>query len=188
MQQKIAAENSIRTGRRPKCDQWWTDFNNRLDKIIWPLYNVAHAGPGGGTEDNLHRQEPEVLLGNARELEIDPTNVEIRPFLAKPLIMPSSYDGKTSWDDYQLQFELIAESNGWNVFTMAIYLATSLSGCAQAVLTDLNANLRRNYKALSDVLSLQFVKGRKMEVLRSKLKSHLRGKDESLPQLAQAIQ
>ena len=31
--------------------------------------------------------------------------------------------------------------------------------CAQAVLTDLNANLRRKYKALSDVLSLQFVNG-----------------------------
>ena len=117
-----------------------------------------------------------------------PTNVENRPSLAKPLITPSPYDGKTSWDDYQVQFELIAELNGWNTSTMAIYLAASLSGCAQAVLTDLDASSRRNYKALRDALSLRFGNGGKMEVFRSQLKSRIRGKDESLPELAQAIQ
>ena len=117
------------------------------------------AGPRGEPENNLHSREPEVLSGNAREPEIVPTNVENHPSLAKPLIMPSPYDGKTSWDDYQAQFELIAELNGWNTSTMAIYLAVSLSGCAQAVLTDLDANSRRNYKALRDVLSLRWENG-----------------------------
>ena len=111
-----------------------------------------------------------------------------RPSLAKPLITPSPYDEKSSWDDYQVQFELIAELNGWNTSTMAIYLAASLSDSAQAVLTDLDANSRRNYKALRDALSLRFGNGEKMEVFRSQLKSRVRGKDESLPELAQSIQ
>ena len=114
--------------------------------------------------------------------------MENRPSLAKPLIAPSPYDGKTSWDDYQVEFELIVELNGWNTSTMAIYLAASLSGCAQAALTDLAASSRRYYKALKDALSLRFGHGGKMEVFRSQLKSRVRGKDESLTELAQAIQ
>ena len=163
---------------------------DRLDEKIWRLDNASRAGPGGEPEDNLHGREPEVLSGNARarEPEIVPTNVENRPSLTKPLITPSPYDGKTSWDDYQVQFELIAELNGWNTSRMAIYLAASLSGCAQAVLTDLDANSRRNYKALRDALSLRFGNGGKMEMFRSQLKSRVRGKDESLPELAQSIQ
>ena len=150
---------------------------DQLDEKMWRL-----------NQNDLYGREPEVLSGNARELEIVPTNVENRPSLTKPLITPSPYDGKTSWDDYQVQFELIAELNGWNTCTMAIYLAASLSGCAQAVLTDLDANSRRNYKALRDALSLRFGNAGKMELFRSQLKSRIRGKDESLPELAQAIQ
>ena len=161
---------------------------DRLDEKIWRLDTAARARPGGEPEDDLHGIEPEVLPGDAREPEIGRRNVENRPLLAKPLITPSPYDGKTSWDDYQVQFELIAELNGWNTSTMAIYLAASLSGCAQAVLTDLDANSRRNYQALKEALSLRFGYGGKMEVFRSQLKNRARGKDESLPELAQAIQ
>ena len=113
--------------------------------------------------------------------------MENRPLSAKPLITPSPYDGKTSWDDYQVQFELISELNGWNTATMAIYLVASLSGCAQVGLADLDANSRRNYQALTEALSLRFGNGGKMEVFGSQLKS-TRGKDESLPELAQSIQ
>ena len=87
-----------------------------------------------------------------------------------------------------MRTELIAELNRWNTSAMAIYLATSLSGCAQAVLSELDASLRRNYKALSDALSLRFGNGGKIQVFRSQLKSCVRGKDESHPELAQAIQ
>ena len=47
--------------------------------------------------------------------------------------------------------------------TIVIYLAASLSGCAraQAMLTDLDENSRRNYKAFRDALSLRFSNGGK---------------------------
>ena len=63
---------------------------------------------------------------------------------------------------------------------MAIYLAASLPGYAQAVLTDLDASSIRNYKVLRDALSLRLGNGGEMEVFRSQLKSRIRGKDESL--------
>ena len=71
---------------------------------------------------------------------------------------------------------------------MAIYLAVSLLGCAQAVLTDLDGNSRINYQAFREALLLWFGNGGKMEVFRSQLKSSVRGKDELLPELAQTIQ
>lgn len=55
-------------------------------------------------------------------------------------------------------------------------------------MTDLDKNSRRGYQALRDALLLQFDNSGKMEVFRSKLKSHVRGKDESLPELTQLIQ
>ena len=106
--------------------------------------------------------------------------MENRPSWAKLLITHALYDGKTSWDDYQVQLELTAKLNGWNTSLMAIYLAACLSGCSQAVLTDLDASSRRNYKVLRNALSLRFGNGGKMEVFRSQLKSRVRGKDESL--------
>ena len=44
----------------------------------------------------------------------------------KPRIRPSPYDGVSSWDDYRTQLELVAELNGWDGRTKAIYLAASL--------------------------------------------------------------
>ena len=47
---------------------------------------------------------------------------------------------------------------------MAIYLAPSLSGCAQAMLTDLDKNSRKKCKALGGTLLLWFGNSGKMEV------------------------
>lgn len=32
----------------------------------------------------------------------------------KPLVQPAAYDGSDPWDDYKVQFELVAEINGWD--------------------------------------------------------------------------
>uniref|UniRef100_A0A8W8N040 Uncharacterized protein n=1 Tax=Magallana gigas TaxID=29159 RepID=A0A8W8N040_MAGGI len=41
---------------------------------------------------------------------------------------PANYDGKTSWSDYLIQFEIIAELDKWDSLTKAYELATSLKG------------------------------------------------------------
>ena len=62
---------------------------NQLDENVWGLDNVVHVGPGCDLEGDLQGWEP----------EIGHTDVENSPLLAKPLIMHSMYNGKTSWDD-----------------------------------------------------------------------------------------
>ena len=71
---------------------------------------------------------------------------------------------------------------------MAIFFASSLSGPAQAILTDLDGDSRREYYALIGAVSLRFRTGAKKELLRSQLRNRVRGKEETLPELAQAIQ
>ena len=141
---------------------------------------MTHAGPGGELEDNLNGWEVEVLSENAWEPEIGKTTP-----LAKPLIKPSLYDGKdvlgwlssSIWTDCRIK---------WLEYVNNSYLP-----CHEFVrvcVTDLDKNSRRGYQALRDALLLQFDNSGKMEVFRSKLKSHVRGKDESLPELTQLIQ
>lgn len=80
-----------------------------LDEKIWRLGNAAHAGAGGELEDDLRGREPEVLPESSREPKISHTIVENLSLTAKPLVTPSPYNGKMSWDDYRAQFEQIAE-------------------------------------------------------------------------------
>ena len=96
-----------------------------------------------------------------REPEVRREEIGSSRILERPLISPTQFDGKLSWDYYQVQFELIAELNGLNTSVMAIFLAASLTGPAQAVLTDLDEDARRDYYALKGALSLRFGTGGK---------------------------
>ena len=123
----------------------------------------------------------------ACEPGIDQRGDRNRRFPEKPLISPAPFDGKSAWDDYRVQFELIADLNGWDEATKAIYLAASLQGSAQAILADLDGYARRNYRALTEALSTRFSNDGQTQLFRTQLKHRARGKDESLPELAEAI-
>ena len=55
------------------------------------------------------------------------------------------YDGKTSWKDYLVQFELAARANKWDKATSAVRLACSLRGSAQSLLSDITPDVRYDY-------------------------------------------
>ena len=106
----------------------------------------------------------------------------------KPLVRPSTFDGKGSWEDYQAQFNIVAKLNDWtDDQSKATYLAVSLSGAARAVLGDLSEAERKNYEVLVKALDSRFGAGNQTEMHRATLRSRCRQKEESLPELAQAI-
>lgn len=53
---------------------------------------------------------------------------------------PAISDG-TNWEDYLVQFELVAAINHWDETEIAFELETSLRGPAQSVLTDLRPEM-----------------------------------------------
>ena len=83
---------------------------------------------------------------------------------------PATYDGQSSLQDYLVQFELLAEINGWDDFTKAMELATSLRGQAQGVLSDLRPDLRRDYSALVNALTARFEPVNQTELYRAQMK------------------
>ena len=52
---------------------------------------------------------------------------------------PAPFDGRTAWDAYRTQFELLAEINRWNEVEKATFLAISLKGSALMILSNLPA-------------------------------------------------
>lgn len=105
----------------------------------------------------------------------------------KPLVRPAAYDGSEPWDDYKVQFELVAEINGWDDIRKSMFLASSLRGAAQGVLADLEPGKRRSYVELSTALSRRFGSENRTELFRVQLKNLVRKRDQSLPELAQYI-
>jgi len=100
---------------------------------------------------------------------------------------PATYDGKTSWHDYLVHFEMIAEINGWDETMMVMELATGLRDAAQGVLSDLEISQRRDYHHLVAALTARFEPENQAEMFRAQLKSRVRGRGEPLGQLAQEI-
>lgn len=55
---------------------------------------------------------------------------------------PDTYNGRSSWEDYLTQFELIAELNRWDDYTKAMCLTAHLQGEAEAALANISPTLR----------------------------------------------
>ena len=99
----------------------------------------------------------------------------------------AKYDGKTSWEDYHVQFELVAALNGWDEETKALELATSLRGTAQSILADLDPDKRTDYQALVSALSARFEPEHQADMYLAEIRTRTRLKSESLPELGQVM-
>ena len=111
-----------------------------------------------------------------------PVNVNYG-YRSSDFIKVAMYDGKSSWQDYSVQFELAAQANGWDRNTRAIRLACSLRGSAQALLSDITPEIRQNYDRLVTTLTERFEPQNQCELFKAQLKHRIR-KDERLPELA----
>ncbi|KAK7505142.1 hypothetical protein BaRGS_00003712 [Batillaria attramentaria] len=112
----------------------------------------------------------------------DSTSSDVRP--KRKL---DSYDGKTSWKEYHVQFEMFADAHGWSDRQKAIELATSLKNQAVGVLATLEPCHRYNYDALVAALEARFEPRHQTEMHRAGLRVRTRKRGESLTDLAHDI-
>ena len=98
------------------------------------------------------------------------------------------FDGKTSWEVFQVQFDIAAEMNGWRVEDKAVFLATPLEGKAALVLGNLSDRKRRNYKTLVSALTIRFGMAHQSDLARAKLKCRAKSKEESMLDLAESVE
>ena len=103
-----------------------------------PPYNipVSHSNPGQDSGGDL--------WNHASGSGFSDSQVTSR---RKPKQM-SNYDGKSNWNDYLVQFQIVARLNHWSEEEKAMELATSLVGQARGVLSDMSEQDRLDYGAL----------------------------------------
>jgi hypothetical protein len=100
---------------------------------------------------------------------------------------PATYDGRSDWQDYFVQFEMVAELNNWGEKTKALELATNLRGVALGILSDLRPEHRMSYRHLISALQARFEPTNQSELYRTQIKNRIRKKDEALTELAQDV-
>ena len=112
----------------------------------------------------------------------------MEPEQKRPIQKPPSFDGKSLWEPYIAQFEVVAGMNQRNDDQKGNHLATSLKGSVLTVLGNLATDTRQGCKALVAVLKSRFRAAHQQELHRTKFKSRLRRREESLQELAEDIE
>ena len=101
---------------------------------------------------------------------------------------PPPFDGRSPWDAYKLQFEMLATVNHWSDAEKATYLAVSLRGSALTVLTKISPDRRGEYATLIAALDKRYGSAHQTDLNRAKLKGRIRKREESLPELAEDVE
>ncbi|PIK38624.1 hypothetical protein BSL78_24534 [Apostichopus japonicus] len=167
-----------REWRSPRT-MWRDDGRPRADPIHRPNWGTSltdrRLTDDGFTREGVQRDEfpmNDAFSGHSRR-----ERVQAPPF-----------DGSIPWEDYIVQFELIAELNDWNKRMKALQLAASLRGPAQSILADLEEEKRRDYQAVVNSLEQRFGRANQTELFRALLRNRARKPGESIPELAHDVQ
>lgn len=102
-------------------------------------------------------------------------------------IKPQTFDGSDDFDEYLTQFNILAKLHNWDHQTKSLCLASSLTGGARAVLTELNESQRYDFHSLVRALNTRYGSIERSEMYRAQLKGLVKGNNESIPELSQSI-
>ena len=164
-------------------------FMQDILNLLAQIQQNAQQPVNNAITQNVHNQ----TTGSSDIVALDPCpnavdypRQEVNTYETK--MEPSEYDGTSSWNEYLLQFNLVAEINRWNNHNKALYLATSLRGTARTVLADMPPSLHRNFTALVNRLTQRFGPNKdQSEMFWMMLNNRHREPGETLPELAHNI-
>ena len=128
------------------------------------------------------------LLGGTEPMASPPPVVLDRSSRPAQPQRPPTYDGKSSWDAFRMQFEMLARINHWSGEEKSTYLAVCLRGSALSVLSNMPADKIYNYDDLVSALEARFGNAHQSELHKTKLRSRVKHKEESLAELAEDIE
>lgn len=175
-------------------DECITDFTSKMNCLLAKFespvcgsHNTHTPILGRGEELSLRgrdtdRENLRTNCNNSHSWDRDGNITDI-----KCKIKPQIYDGSDDLEEYLTQFNLLAELNNWGPKPKALLLASSLSGGARAILSEMTEAERRDYDCLVSMLKNRFGSVNRSEVFRAELQTRVKQRNETLPELAQAI-
>ena len=105
----------------------------------------------------------------------------------KPKNTPSTFEGTTPWIDFKTHFKCCAVLNEWDDKQKGLFLAVSLRGAAQQVLSFVKAEGNAEYEELMGALEKRFAPPNIEELYKSELRGRRHRQGESLLELGQSI-
>ncbi|CAC5382339.1 unnamed protein product [Mytilus coruscus] len=172
-------------------DKCFSDFSERMDSMlakfdhhitnkITPILGRGYDSSSISASGEAKQSKQD--LNNSHFTE----NIRAKPDI-KCKIKPQLYDGSDDLEEYLTQFYLLAELNDWDLRSKALLLASSLTGSARALLNEMTEGERHDFECLVTMLKSRFGSINRSEVFRAELQTRVRLRNESLPELAQAI-
>ncbi|CAC5400044.1 unnamed protein product [Mytilus coruscus] len=174
-------------------DQCMSDFTKRMQEMLsnfeTRLVSTISCKPSENSSRDVVSssklsRERDDISNNSNLVDSDRSNGK---YELSCKIKPQVYDGNGDLEEYLTQFNLLAELHNWNSKTKALLLASSLSGGARAILNEITEVDRHDFDSLVTSLKNRFGSVNRAEVFRAELQTRVRFKNESLPELAQAI-
>lgn len=191
------AAEAVKTEMRRLTDECMNDFSNKLEQMFnrfeqneqnrpilgrgqhsTPRSNKCWSNSVNNDADCNNSHAASIVQNSTGTREKVEINCKVKPQL---------YDGSDDLEEYLTQFNLLAELNNWNTKTKALFLASSLNGVARAILNEISEPERHCYESLVDALKSRFGSANRSEVFRAELQTRVRFRNETLPELAQAI-
>ena len=101
---------------------------------------------------------------------------------------PATFDGKTTdWVDYIIQFEKVANWNGWDQYERAQQLIMCLRGIAQRTVSELNPYQLNDFEFIKRMLSQRFNPIERETAHKFEFKNRRKQKDESVSDYGHAL-
>ena len=128
-------------GTQEKFDLQLKTFSDKLSKTLDTAEQQMHVKVENFTPLKASLS-PEVSKFSTRLSASSGDSEQKRPVQKPPWFDPS---GKSQWEPYIAQFEIVPGMNQWNNEQKGNYLATSLKGSALSLLGNLPSDTRQNY-------------------------------------------
>jgi len=107
---------------------------------------------------------------------------------SRPSVKLSTFDGQTPWRVFKVQFDVVADANGWDNATRASQLIASLRGPAAEVLQNVPTEKLQDPSAIEAALECRYGDAHLTEYYRAELKARRQKTNESLQELATDIE
>ncbi|KAK9521452.1 hypothetical protein VZT92_021257 [Zoarces viviparus] len=178
-------EDSDGQGRDGAAEAWlMTEHRERVKEMAAKMAAEAGLGRadragGGGSGGKVMTTAVEMDMAKHPEQHGEAVPATIKT---------PRYDGKSNWEAFQAQFELLAQASKWSTSVKALQLAMCLTGDALSSLLLLSHDDRRDYDALIGALKRRFGQCSCPSLLRSELCSRQRRPEEPLRELANDIE
>ncbi|GFX65955.1 retrovirus-related Pol polyprotein from transposon 412 [Trichonephila clavipes] len=171
-----------------KFENKFVDIENKFENKFEDMESKLEAKIFEKVEDvsisfrsDLEKLKQKVMTGQGDEFKFQ------APY-SKPSIKLSTYDGKSSWQVYKIQFSIVADANQWDSQTKACQLAASLRADAADILQTLPETQRLDFDALVNALELRFGEKCVKDYSRLQLKSRQQKVSETLQELATDVE